>query len=45
MAAALTIAFVVLLWVAAAAFGRDSRDGKDWFSRSAARDRTPRLGD
>ena len=30
---ALTVLVVVLLWVAAVAFGRDSRDGSDWRDR------------
>jgi hypothetical protein len=42
---AVTIVFVVLLWAAAVAFGRDSRDGADWVSRSNLRDRPQRLGD
>ena len=42
---ALVAVLVVLLWVAAVAFGSDSRDGHDWFSRTAVSDRTPRLGD
>lgn len=41
----LTLSVVVLLWAAAVAFGRDSRDGNDWFTRGSARDRTPRIGD
>ena len=41
----LTVLFVVLLWVAAVAFGRDSRDGSDWLRRTNLRDRTSRLGD
>ena len=42
---AVVAVLVVLLWVAAVAFGSDSRDGRDWLSRTAAGDRTPRLGD
>jgi hypothetical protein len=45
MAIALTISLVVLLWVAAVAFGRDSREGSDWFSRTSVRDPSGRLGD
>ena len=41
MAAVLVVTFVIVLWVAAAAFGSDSRDGKDWFSRGSVGDRTP----
>jgi hypothetical protein len=36
---------VVGLWVAAVAFGRDTRDGADWFTRAAVGERSPRLGD
>lgn len=35
----LTLAVVGLLWVAAVVFGRDSRDGNDWFRRTRDRDR------
>ena len=38
---ALTVLVVVLLWVAAVAFGRDSREGSD--RRPDARDRFLRL--
>jgi hypothetical protein len=31
---ALTVLLVGLLWVAAVVFGRDSRDGNDWFRRT-----------
>ncbi len=40
-----SIAVVALLWVAAVAFGAESRDGRDWLSRGSPRDRTPRIGD
>ncbi len=40
-----TVAAVVALWVAAVAFGRDSRDGRDWFARTDLRGRPPRIGD
>lgn len=40
-----TILVVGLLWFAAIAFGRDSRDGSDWLSRTNVRDRSRRLGD
>ena len=40
----LTVLVVVLLWVAAIAFGRDSRKGSDWNSSPGPRDRFPRLG-
>lgn len=43
--AAIVVLVVVLLWVAAVVFGRDSRDGNDWLSRASVRDRSPRLGD
>ena len=39
----LTVLVVALLWVAAVAFGRDSREGGDWPSRTDRRDRPPRL--
>ena len=41
----LTVVVIVLLWVAAIAFGRDSRQGSDWGSTPGVRDRTPHLGD
>jgi len=41
----LTVLVIALLWVAAIAFGRDSRNGSDWTSRSGIRDRPPRIGD
>lgn len=41
---ALTLLVIGLLWVAAVAFGRDSRDGSDW-SRTGVRERPRRLGD
>jgi hypothetical protein len=41
----LAVLVIVLLWVAAIAFGRDSRQGSDWNSTSGIRDRTPHLGD
>jgi hypothetical protein len=41
----LTIAVIALLWIAAAAFGSDTRDGRDWFSRVSLRGRPPRTGD
>lgn len=34
----LTLVVVGLLWVAAVVFGRDSRDGNDWFARSKDHD-------
>ena len=42
---ALVLLVIVLLWVAAVVFGRDSREGSDWLSRTSDRDRSPRLGD
>ncbi len=36
---------VVGLWVAAALFGRDTRDGGDWLVRTNLRGRPARLGD
>jgi len=45
MGIALAISFVVLLWVAAVAFGDDSRDGRDWGSRTDVRDGSRHLGD
>jgi hypothetical protein len=41
----LTVLVIVLLWVAAIAFGRDSRQGSDWHSTPGIRERTPHLGD
>ena len=41
----LTVLFVALLWAAAVAFSTDSRDGRDWFSRGGAGDRSSRRGD
>jgi hypothetical protein len=43
--AVIVLLVVVLLWVAAVVFGRDSRDGGDWLSRTSIRDRSPRSGD
>jgi hypothetical protein len=40
-----TLVIVVALWVAAVAFPRDARDGRDWFARTGPGDRTPRIGD
>ena len=40
---ALVILVVILLWVAAVAFGRDSRDGSDQRSGPDLRDRFLRL--
>jgi hypothetical protein len=34
----LTLLVVGLLWVAAVVFGRDSRDGNDWFRRAKDHD-------
>jgi hypothetical protein len=31
MGEVLVVLFVISLWVAAVAFGHDSRDGKDWW--------------
>jgi hypothetical protein len=41
----LTVLVIALLWVAAIVFGRDSRQGSDWISRSAISDRPQRIGD
>jgi hypothetical protein len=41
----LTVGVVVLLWVAAVAFGRDTRDPGDWRRTQSIRDAPPRLGD
>ncbi len=43
--AVLTVLVLVLLWVAAGLFGRDSRRPDDWVSRRDLRDRMRRLGD
>jgi hypothetical protein len=40
IAAVVTVLAVVLLWVAAVVFGRDSRDGRDWRLGSRARARS-----
>ena len=45
MEAVLTVLVIALLWVAAIAFGRDSRQARDWTSGSGVRDRPPRIGD
>ena len=42
---AVTVLAVVLLWVAAVVFGRDSRDGCDWRLGCRARDRSFRQED
>jgi len=42
---AVTVLAVVLLWVAAAVFGRDSRDGGDWRPGSRPRNRSFRPED
>ena len=34
----LTVLVIGLLWVAAVVFGRDSRDGNDWFRRTKDHD-------
>jgi hypothetical protein len=39
-----TVVFLVALWVAAVLFGRDSRDGRDWFARTDLRARPHRIG-
>ncbi len=41
----LVAAVVVALWLVAVVFGRDTRDGRDWLSRTNLRDRPPRIGD
>jgi hypothetical protein len=41
----LTVLVIVLLWVAAIVFGRDSRQGSDWNRGPGIGDRTPHLGD
>ena len=43
-AAVLTVLAVLLLWVAAVVFGRDTRDGRDWRPGSGI-ERAPHLGD
>ena len=43
--AILTVLVIALLWAAAVAFGRDSRQGGDWTPASGVRDRSPRLRD
>ncbi len=42
---ALTLVVIAMLWVAAVAFGSDSRQGGDWSSSPSERDRAHRLGD
>lgn len=39
------VAFWTGLWVAAAIFAPDTRDGRDWRSHPALQDRPPRVGD
>jgi hypothetical protein len=41
----LAVLVIVLIWVAAIAFGRDSRQAGDWFPTSSVRDRSPHIGD
>lgn len=41
----ITVAVLVALWIAAVLFGHDSRDGRDWFSRTNLRERPQRIGD
>ena len=41
----LTVLVIALLWGAAIAFGRDSRQGSDWTARSGVGERPPRVGD
>jgi hypothetical protein len=41
----LTVLVIVFLWVAAVAFGRDSRQGGDWNSGPGIGDPTPHVGD
>lgn len=40
----LTVALIVLLWVAAAAAGTDSRDGRDWTGPTEGEERRRRIG-
>jgi hypothetical protein len=40
----LVIAVIVLLWVAAAAVGTDSRDGRDWIVPGDRDERRHRIG-
>lgn len=41
----LTVLVIALLWVAAFAFGRDSRRGSDWTSAGSLGGREHRIGD
>jgi hypothetical protein len=45
LGAALVVAAVVLAWLAAVLFGRDSRDGRDWPTGTGVRERPPRARD
>jgi hypothetical protein len=40
----LTVALIILLWVAAAAAGADSRDGRDWIGPREGDERRHRIG-
>jgi ABC-type branched-subunit amino acid transport system permease subunit len=40
----LTVALIVLLWVAAAVAGMDSRDGRDWNGPREGEERRHRIG-
>ncbi len=40
----LVVALIVLLWVAAAAVGTDSRDGRDWTAPRKGDERRHRIG-
>jgi hypothetical protein len=40
----LMVSLIVLLWIAAAAAGKDSRDGRDWSGPSKGDERRHRIG-
>lgn len=40
----LVVALIVLLWIAAAAAGNDSRDGRDWTGPRERDERRHRIG-
>jgi ABC-type branched-subunit amino acid transport system permease subunit len=40
----LVVALIVLLWIAAAAVGTDSRDGRDWTASRDGDERRNRIG-
>jgi hypothetical protein len=45
LGSAAVVVLIAGLWIAAVLFGRDTRDGGDWFARSRLAERPRRLGD